>query len=539
MKIKHIPHLFVYTIIAVFLLILGSGDSKAESDGKTNEGTYKYHQKPLAKVKKKNKKFLVAISGFDNKVNIEGSPFNIEDDKDKSEEAEKNIKIILESGEEARKKELTEKDTMPGLLTTALRDTGMFEVVERKEINDLIREINFQQSKWVKTQDANTLGNIYGVQYIVTGDVLKNESGEKIGKSYYTIALRMYNVNTGEVVSSSASNAPYMRQAIDAAVKDLATKAGSSAWSCRVVGMTEGGLFINAGLKDDIKEKDVFYVSRIKNEITDPMTKEILGYGKDKIALIKVDEVLEDKLSRAKVLEGYEAINIGDVVEAERIDKNKPSEMELWKKIHGTDKSGTALPDEEPSKYSLSSENAISPENIMAQYGKSVVKIQTNASVGTGFIINGDGLVVTNYHVIQNAKTIDIKVIEEEKYYSNIEVVKTDTVRDLALLKMPGAYGLTTVTLGDSDSIEVGERVIAIGNPEGLENTISDGLISGIRDTNGGKVIQTSVPITHGSSGGPLMNMHGEVIGVIVAGYDTKGDLNFAVPINYVKEEML
>ncbi len=502
-----------------------------------DEAKFIYNQKPIKKVKEKNLKVRVAISRFDEKIDIEESPFNEREDKKDGDSAlieikDSDVKITIDEDED--KDEISKGEFLTGLITSALQKTELFEVVERRDINEIIREINFQNSKWVKSDGANALGNIYDVQYILNGDLLRNKEGEKIGKHYYTLALRMYNVNTGGIVSSSTISSPYLEEAVSNAVVDLSKQIKKKPWTCRIVGINDSRIYINAGLKDGLEKRDVFYVYRVEGEIIDPKTKEVLGLEKKKIARIEIQEVLEAKLSQVKVIEIYDEIKVGDTVSADRINKDKQSELELWKKIYkGSDISGDKL-----SKYSFISEG-YSPEDIMTNFGKAIVKIQAGTSMGSGFIVDVEGHILTNFHIVQNATVISAKMIEKNQNFNNVKVIKVDPVKDIALLKIDNANSLPIVVLGDSDRLSVGERVVAIGNPQGLENTISDGLISGIRENDGVKLIQTSVPVTHGSSGGPLFNMQGEVIGIVTAGIKEAGNLNFAVPINYAKDELL
>ena len=148
-------------------------------------------------------------------------------------------------------------------------------------------------------------------------------------------------------------------------------------------------------------------------------------------------------------------------------------------------------------------------------------------------------MIITNSHVISGGGAISIKFIADNRVYSNVQIVKDNTIRDLALLKINGAGNFIPVVLGDSDLVSVGERVVAIGNPKGLENTVSDGLVSAVRDMNGTKLIQISAPISPGSSGGALFNMNGEVIGITSSSFDEGQNLNFAVAINHAKNELL
>jgi S1-C subfamily serine protease len=148
---------------------------------------------------------------------------------------------------------------------------------------------------------------------------------------------------------------------------------------------------------------------------------------------------------------------------------------------------------------------------------------------GSGFIISPDGSIVTNYHVIDGAESGKV-VLNDGTTFTDIKVLGWDKVGDLAIIKVPGA-GLPAVTMGDSDAAQVGESVVAIGSPLGLQNTVSTGIISARREG----FLQTTAPISHGSSGGALFNMMGEVIGITSAGMEEGANLGFAIPINDVK----
>jgi S1-C subfamily serine protease len=154
---------------------------------------------------------------------------------------------------------------------------------------------------------------------------------------------------------------------------------------------------------------------------------------------------------------------------------------------------------------------------------------------GTGFLVRPDGLIVTNYHVIETGDAAVVK-FSDGTVLSVDGVLAADKVRDLAIIKIHGKT-FRTLTLGNSDKMQIGEEVVAIGNPLGLELTVSNGILSGVRIDKkaGGKFLQVTAPITHGSSGGPLFNMMGEVIGITTLGFEGAGDLNFAIPVNDAK----
>ena len=159
--------------------------------------------------------------------------------------------------------------------------------------------------------------------------------------------------------------------------------------------------------------------------------------------------------------------------------------------------------------------------------------------VGSGFVIEDDGYIVTNNHVVDNAETVKVRLADEREF--DAEVIGTDPQTDLALIKID-ATGLPELTLGDSDALRVGEDVIAVGNPFGLGGTVTRGIVSAMaRDINAGPYvdfIQTDAAINRGNSGGPLLNLEGEVIGVNSAIYSPNGGsvgVGFAVPSNTVE----
>jgi hypothetical protein len=155
-------------------------------------------------------------------------------------------------------------------------------------------------------------------------------------------------------------------------------------------------------------------------------------------------------------------------------------------------------------------------------------------SLGSGFFVRPD-VVATNYHVIEGAVDGFAKVLGNSSIYHIESVVGVDQANDLALLKLKGVTG-KPLTLADISKIEVGEEIFALGNPKGLEGTISPGIISGssLRRAGNESLIQITAPISPGSSGGPVVNKRGEVIGIAVASLKDGQNLNFAVPSSYL-----
>ncbi len=156
--------------------------------------------------------------------------------------------------------------------------------------------------------------------------------------------------------------------------------------------------------------------------------------------------------------------------------------------------------------------------------------------LGSGFILSPDGQIVTNYHVIKGAHSAIVK-LTNGAFFPVDGVLAEDPERDLAILKVPGK-NLPSLTLAEAERIQVGEHVVAIGSPLGLQNTVSDGIISAVRDESDGKQwVQTTAPASPGNSGGPLLEPHGQVVGVITWGVNLQlgQNLNFAAPSSGVK----
>jgi hypothetical protein len=158
---------------------------------------------------------------------------------------------------------------------------------------------------------------------------------------------------------------------------------------------------------------------------------------------------------------------------------------------------------------------------------------------GSGFLVSKDGRILTDYHVIENGSSAIVK-LPDGAFFAVDGVLATDKARDIAVIKAHGE-NFRTVTLGDSDRLQVGEEVVAIGNPLSLESTVSNGIVSGIRTVKeeGGKFLQITAPISPGSSGGPLFNMAGEVVGITTLHVEGGENLNFAIPVNEVKPLLL
>ena len=171
-------------------------------------------------------------------------------------------------------------------------------------------------------------------------------------------------------------------------------------------------------------------------------------------------------------------------------------------------------------------------------FGDSPKKEFKQRSLGSGCIIDREGYIITNNHVIEKAQTIKVKLIDGKEY--DATVVGRDPKTDLALIKIDAKNTLPSAAFGDSDSLEIGDWVVAIGNPFGLETTVTAGIVSAKGRVIGAgpydDFIQTDASINPGNSGGPLFNLKGEVVGINTAIVSGGQGIGFAIPINMAKE---
>ena len=183
--------------------------------------------------------------------------------------------------------------------------------------------------------------------------------------------------------------------------------------------------------------------------------------------------------------------------------------------------------------------NAQTPQQIAKKaFGSTVLLVMEDAngqtiSLGSGFFVR-NGQIATNLHVVESAARGYAKLVGQKTKYDIEGITAIDPQRDLVILKV-SALGQQVLSLGDSDAVQVGESVYAVGNPRGLEGTFSQGIISSIREVGTDKLLQITAPISPGSSGGPVLNGVSDVIGVSVATFHGGQNLNFAIPSNYLK----
>lgn len=186
-----------------------------------------------------------------------------------------------------------------------------------------------------------------------------------------------------------------------------------------------------------------------------------------------------------------------------------------------------------------------SPKEHAKIIGEAVIKVSTPSGLGSGFIIHPDGHAITNAHVIQGETKIKATVFEQgERDFKrvnidDVEIVAVNNHLDLALIKLnhPDGKPFRTVYVQGAERLEVGEEVFAIGNPLGLERTLSTGVVSTTqRNFEGMSFVQTTAEINPGNSGGPLFNSRGEVVGVINMGATFADGIGFGIPVRYLRD---
>jgi serine protease Do len=195
--------------------------------------------------------------------------------------------------------------------------------------------------------------------------------------------------------------------------------------------------------------------------------------------------------------------------------------------------------------YKTSSLKPAPVKELVHRFGEAVISVETPGGKGSGFILNDEGYAVTNHHVIDGETRISVTLYQNtpsglaRRRIDNVEIIALNPFVDLALIKLPPQKDLKlgNVFLGSLDDLNAGDGVFAVGNPLGLERSVSQGIVSTRnRNFDGLVYLQTDAAINPGNSGGPLFNLKGEVVGVTNMKATQGDNLGFAIPINYVKD---
>jgi hypothetical protein len=176
----------------------------------------------------------------------------------------------------------------------------------------------------------------------------------------------------------------------------------------------------------------------------------------------------------------------------------------------------------------------LSTAQIATRNSPALVTIVTPSAQGSGVIIDPSGVIVTNLHVVRGDQKASVRLANGDAF-DDVRVIDVDEGKDILLLKIR-AVELPAAVVGNSEQVRVGQKVVVIGSPRGLDRTVSDGVISAVRDTGEGyRLLQTTAAISPGSSGGGMFNERGELIGITSAKVTDGENINFAIPVNYVR----
>jgi serine protease Do len=250
-----------------------------------------------------------------------------------------------------------------------------------------------------------------------------------------------------------------------------------------------------------------------------------------------VGDVLAEKPNALYVDLGFEVLRIprDQIVSRRKAGQASPAAGPAGP-VHDVDPTGL---------YKTAPLKAMPVKDLVHKFGEAVISIETPSGKGSGFILNDEGYAVTNFHVIEGETRISAIFYQNtptglvRRRIDNVEIVALNPFVDLALIKLPPQKDLKLghVFLGSFDDVNAGDGVFAVGNPLGLERSVSQGIISTRnRNFEGLVYLQTDAAINPGNSGGPLFNLKGEVVGVTNMKSNFGDNLGFAIPINYVKD---
>lgn len=212
------------------------------------------------------------------------------------------------------------------------------------------------------------------------------------------------------------------------------------------------------------------------------------------------------------------------------------------KQLQGGPRLAVVAAQEEETKTASDSNVKKTRKQIIEDSQKKVVTIESGIGLGSGFLYNDKGDVITNAHVVEGSKEVTVRTLNHEEYQGTVIGIGEET--DVAVVRVPGLQKLTPLTIAKSKA-EIGDEVLALGSPLGLENTVTTGIISGVGRSFEippyiySNLYQISAPITHGNSGGPLIHAEtGEVLGINSAVVEQEGGIGFSIPITSVLKQV-
>lgn len=268
----------------------------------------------------------------------------------------------------------------------------------------------------------------------------------------------------------------------------------------------------------------IWMVSAQENRFNSKLSLMISDYG---TKIEKLNELLNDDMKLLQNLisnldkrnkeRDQEILGVIAEVESESKKSIEEAKKELEKELSTIEVTGTDF------------------SEVIQDSLKSVVSVLTDQGQGSGAIITEDGDIVTNFHVIQRARVV--KVLDYDKVLHNVKLIGFDRDYDIAVLRIMSNETFEALDFGDSDDVKIGQTVVALGNPYGLDFTATQGIISARRIASDGKeYIQVDVPINPGNSGGPIIDASGDVIGIANFKISGAEGVGFAIPSNTARD---
>lgn len=268
-------------------------------------GPFDYTQGPLTSASGLRLKKRVAVARFRDNIPVEQSPFG----------QKREVDVVTPNVHVHHEEILNEEGFVPSefteRLTDALGRTERFVLVERKDINKVLRELNFDETKWVDKKKSAQIGKVLGAQVIITGSLVLNEESATRNQRPLSLLMRMYDVETSRVIGTARGVGAGLQEVVDNAVEDLSRTMEHVSWTGKIASVSGDALYLNAGAEEGIKKGDRFEVFSIGKEIKDPESGEGIGYEEQLSGLAEVVSVSE-KTAQLKVIQKDHPVKVGD-----------------------------------------------------------------------------------------------------------------------------------------------------------------------------------------------------------------------------------
>ncbi|MFH1017127.1 MAG: CsgG/HfaB family protein [Pseudomonadota bacterium] len=266
-------------------------------------GPFDYSDQSLVSQKMLRKR--LAVARFDDNIPVKDSPFGHKEQVD----------VVGPGIQIHREAILPEENFVPSQFTEKLLDalsrTQRFVLIERKDINALLREVSFGDTRWVDKNKSAKLGKILGAQIIITGAMSLNDLTESRATQPLLLLLRMYDVETSRIVGTARATGKTLQEVIDLAVGQIVQTMDSVPWTGKIASVTGAKLYLNAGSQENVQLGDRFNLFSLGKPLTDPDSKEVIGYEEEPAGKAEVTSVAE-RVATLKILDQARPLKVGD-----------------------------------------------------------------------------------------------------------------------------------------------------------------------------------------------------------------------------------